>query len=592
MNSFYEADVPSTHYQPVSGELVPIPASILPTQENITMDQITQNQNPFSINKEEEQMKLTIKHNNGEIFEYDLALLAKPVEEMSNMDYVLAWIKAVEVETVIRTNTNVIMNVGQLGMEAPRTETLIDIDDSVLDAKLLVDKFFKNELTEETNYNPHYVYSFRVFKGKIGLKKNQAQIFEMLVRDVSDQSDDDTKKHRLMIYFNSYTANSAGSHYKKKWPYALMINRTKNGLRVMWVKVNGKKGREFIFGTPYGAMAKQKLVPEILEQEVYYYLTLSTKVGDWLPIMKFMNNKYYQKHNASSIHPFGITMSNIYWIGGSTDIKAIINKAYGKSGVQGVTKHMFGGRNTIDTMEKMQLAIWFARVLRDFPATVFNNIPLIQNNQIFTNGKIEDYHRFFKLFGTKEHYIEQMNAEIRVTELDEYEIGYCPDTVRMFKDIRSKQHRTAIINHVKNHVMSFRDVHDYINAELAKIKRENKEVKKTLFTNKFLKHQGAWISDGIQIVVPTESHELIEWGAIQNNCIGSYGYSVANGTTMIVGFRDIHQEWIGHALISEHMKLEQLLGKHNSHLEDNEKNIIVEYLNKEIGININSYWGS
>lgn len=564
MNGFEEANVPSTHYP-----------------------------NPFPIRKEPEPMKLTIKHKNGEIFEYDLSLLNKPIEEMSNMDYVLAWIKAHEVETVLRRNTNVITNVAFLGFEAPRVETFVEVNDEVLDAKLLVDKFLKNQLSQEKNYHPGYMYSYKFFRGKHGLTKSKAEIIEMLVSDIAERSNNEDAKQRFMISFNSYVANTAGSHYKKKWPYALMVNRTNDGLRAMWVRVNGKKGHKFVFGTSYSSMSAQKFVPKELEQDVYRYLTSSTTLGDWLPIMKYMNQEYYSNHVTTSIHPFGITMSNLYWIGGSTDVKAIVNKAYGKSGVEGVTKHMFGGRNNIDSFVKLELAIWFARVLRDFPATIFNEIELDNNTEVFHIGEIKDYQKFFKIFGVREHYIQEMNAKMRNKLFDGYEIVQCPDTVRIMKLITNKEHRNAIINHVKNNTMSFTDVHNFVSSEYAKIRQQNKQVEKTAFTNKFLKHQGAWVSDEIQMIVPTESHELIEWGAVQNNCIGSYGSLVAAGESMIVGFKDADGQWIGHAEVSKQMKLNQLLGKHNKTLEDKDRSVIVEFLQDKVGVDItSSYWGS
>lgn len=552
MNGFNETNVPSTHYP-----------------------------NPFPIRKEPELMKLTIKHQNGEIQEYDLSLLAKPFEELNNMDLVAAWVQAFKIENVMSSKELIMRHVA---------------NDDWRNAQELIENFFHNvglSKGKEENYYPGYMYSYRLFRGKNGLTKSKAEVIEMLVSDLAGQNNNEDAKQRFMIHFNSYVANSAGSHYKKKWPYALMITRTENGLRAMWVRVNGKKGHKFVFGTMYSAMSAQKFVPKELEHDVYKYLSSSTKLGDWLPIMKYMDQNYYSDYVTTSLHPFGITMSNIYWIGGSTDVKEIINKAYGKSGVQGVTKHMFGGRNNIDSFSKLEVAIWFARVLRNFPATIFNDIRLDNNTEIFYIGEMKDYQKFFKIFGAKEHYIQEMNAKMQNKMFDGYEIVQCPDTVRIMELITNKEHRNAIINHVKNNIMSFTEVHDFVSSEYSKLLQQNREIEKTAFTNSFLKHQGAWLSDGIQMIVPTELHDLIEWGAVQNNCIGSYGTLVVNGQTMIVGFKNSDGQWIAHAEVSKEMELKQLLGKHNSTLEENDRSVIVEFLRDKVGVKVtNSYWGS
>ena len=371
----------------------------------------------------------------------------------------------------------------------------------------------------------------------------------------------------------------------------------------MWVRTRGNKGQKFIFGASYGSMANKKLVPSVgrytydnpIPVRIHEYLQNTTCFGDWMPIAKYIEPPKDDMISTHHLHPFQINMSMLYWIGGSTDVKAIVNKAYGKSGVTGVTKHMFGGRNNIDSIEKLEIAIWFGRALRDFPATVFNDIDL----NMFTDEPLSYYsekqvQKFFKTFGTKQHYIDMLLGRARYVPEPAFNgFAQAQDTMRMMKQINNRQHRNAIINHVKNNVMTIEEVHDFVNAEFAKIRQENREIRKSTFTKAFTKHADAWIGDEIQMVVPTESHDLIEWGASQNNCIGSYGHTVADGRAMIVGFKDREGNWIGHAEIDHEMELRQLLGKHNIPVEKQAREIIVKFLRNEIGVQVpTNYWGS
>lgn len=609
MSGFDETSVPSTHYQSANGELIPIPEFIPPTQEVVPMDEITQN--PFPIQKEKEPMKVIIRHKNGVLYEHNLSVFTTPFEQMSNMDIVLGRIKAMEILQFMDQNMNVLTNRDEYHGPNfnPRWETFLEVDDDLLDAKNLLTKFMEHVWQNE-NYNPGYMYSYRCVVQKIkqhGSKKGQGaiEIAEFLVSEMSGTKDDENAKHRLMIEFNTYTATTSGAHYQKKWPYALMITRTPDGLRNMWVRVRGKKGPKFIFGTTYSAMATKKLIPStgryssdnILAARIQEYLQDTTRFQDWMPIAKYLESEPSDFFNTHNLHPFGIDMSMLHWIGGSTDVKAIVNKAYGKDGVVGVTKHMFGGRNNINSMAGLRVAIWFARALRDFPATVLNEVDLSSFNTSRINSFNPDTMRkFFATFGTKHSYLREFLCIEKNPMVSRFAaMSMIEDTMRTLKYIPTKRHRQAIVHHIKNNTMSIEEIHDYITIEYAKVERENKEIKgkKGSIYADFMAKQGHWINEKVQMVVPTHTHDLIEWGAVQNNCIGTYGDRVYSGETMIVGFKDTLGSWLGHAEIGSDRSLRQLLGKHNMSLESETRKSITKYLETELNIGIpTSYWGA
>jgi hypothetical protein len=151
--------------------------------------------------------------------------------------------------------------------------------------------------------------------------------------------------------------------------------------------------------------------------------------------------------------------------------------------------------------------------------------------------------------------------------------------------------------------MNVQEIHDFVTAEFNKIKTENKKLTKTKFYKTFAEFDGKWIAEGIQMIVPKMTHDLVEWGATQNNCIGSYADRVYGGGTIIVGFKDIQGQWIGHAEIQNDVAyigtlevpisggMTQLLGKHNQPLLEETRKPIVKFLKDELNVKMNNYWG-
>jgi len=285
--------VPSTHYQSVNGEPIPIPIFIPPTQEVVSMDEITQN--PFNDIREAKTLKYMMRRKDGSLYEFDMSILTKPFEEMSNMELVLAWIKAHQIFDLLEKKMQAYTETDEysfrdwkkavkLDKETYAVERLAEeflfekfqMESHILESKserlqsarlgLHPGEWVQTPATvlcpwDDENYNPGYVYSYRILQPKI--KKHTGEgsvdITEFLVSDITGRSQDEKQKRRLLIEFNTYTASTSGSHYKKKWPYAMMITRTKDGLRIMWVRVRGKKGQKFIFGASYSMMERKKL---------------------------------------------------------------------------------------------------------------------------------------------------------------------------------------------------------------------------------------------------------------------------------------------------------------------------------------------
>ena len=266
-------------------------------------------------------------------------------------------------------------------------------------------------------------------------------------------------------------------------------------------------------------------------------------------------------------------------------------KAYGKSGVDGLTKHAFGGLNNLDTIEKLVIAARFVRAFRAMKPQFFENI-----YQAGWENEDEKHYEVYK-FGANlcsikqiEDYIKYFNTKafqdlFNSGEWTKYQFSEIALTVDNFKRIRSTRLRTAIRNHVKRSNFNLEQTLEFVTQEMHKT-RDSDVVIKT----KYDKHHNHKINDEITVIMPRRGSDLVAWGAVQNNCIGGYVDKVADGRTSIFGFKDSNNNWIAHAEIKNN-RLEQLLGKHNNNVASEYYKPIIKWL-KSINVKTNgSFWG-
>ena len=623
MNGFNENKVPSTHYPPIS-----------------FLDET----NPFPIQKEVEPMKLTIKTKNNTLEEYDIWFAGMNPNEMSSMALVKAQfdinrIKMVmsqtEVDYINAKYVDVyIDNYGWCskidGFEGEKkahdnllqfAESLGHVDDSYLDAICAIKEF--NSQLEKSNlcsyageeyFSPSYVYSTRVmsqYSSKKGLfTTKNIRIDEMYVTQMTGE------KFGSIIEFKSAMINDKGQHYRRTWPGVLFINKTDNGYRLMW---RNNKTKTPIWGIGYNSMAMKKLVPLniSLQYAVSAYRDEMMNEEDILKITKYMPmlvggaDWEFSPHDereelSCTLYPYGISQWDIYWIGAEVSTKKILNKAY--KNPHGVTKKIFGDINNIKTFDDLRGAIFLLQIVRGFNPQILEqlNLNLVRRYTDYfarTDGakkdralSIELFHSFFRDFGFKDQYLTEMwsitNDHLGEPDASDWMIRQFHlthsliDTSIMFKAIKSRTLRTAIKQHVARSRMNIQEIHDFVNAEYDKIKTENKKFasnnNNSKLFKKFAEFDGKWIEKRIQIIVPKTTHELVEWGATQNNCIGSYAGRVYDGKTIVIGFKDVEGNWIGHADINNNMYINQLLGKHNQALSREDYLAITTFLKRKL----------
>ena len=88
-----------------------------------------------------------------------------------------------------------------------------------------------------------------------------------------------------------------------------------------------------------------------------------------------------------------------------------------------------------------------------------------------------------------------------------------------------------------------------------------------------------------RIAIPQTNHELVEWGNILVNCVGTHGYadSVRNKTCRIVGIMDKNTNQMLYHIEIKRKTIVQFFGRGNSQADKNHQKVIREFL-KEKGM--------
>ena len=121
-----------------------------------------------------------------------------------------------------------------------------------------------------------------------------------------------------------------------------------------------------------------------------------------------------------------------------------------------------------------------------------------------------DIKKVLKDFGYKDEYLLQMFTPDK--DLGHLYLNgqHAVDAAHMFTQIKGRNHRTAIKKHVARSRMNVEQIHDFINLEYNKIRTENKKLRNTPYLRAFAAFDGKWIAEGIQMIVPKMTHDLVE----------------------------------------------------------------------------------
>lgn len=119
-------------------------------------------------------------------------------------------------------------------------------------------------------------------------------------------------------------------------------------------------------------------------------------------------------------------------------------------------------------------------------------------------------------------------------------------------------------------VTNWRDLHDHLARELTKIGREDREITPT----KLAKKLDGKSADGIRLVHPKTTHELIDWGRDMHNCIGGYDREAMSGRSVLFAVMR-GDEMIGNMELTPKGSIRQLVGDYNRPLDARVRNTVM-----------------
>lgn len=390
--------------------------------------------------------------------------------------------------------------------------------------------------------------------------------------------------------------NSSIPAHRKNFNHIIIVTNSPSGVRML---VKDTKTKAVKWGQ---SLEQQKEFGKLHANNVSYISQHIVEIiegmysqKDVMPIAEYlpkpMNADYAPVYNQviqfKQLH--GFTARNMYWIGGRTSLVEILNRAYGKTGQEGLTRNAFGGMKKFKHFQELEAAIILVRMFKLFPREFFDNLDIswvvedredaiMHKNFIgnryevdrivdVTTEQIDEFNKFFKTFGFRNSTIKWYQGFFAQTNGDtRHQVDMVSDTMRSWKNIPLGNARKTIVSYVKQQKMNPLEIHDFVVAEAQKYEQAERKTPNTKLINQFSEKE---ILPGVIFVAPKTTHDLIDWGASQSNCIGTaYSIRVANRDCYIVGFKDkATNQWIGHARLTKDYQIEELRAKHNRDLE-------------------------
>ena len=429
---------------------------------------------------------------------------------------------------------------------------------------------------------------------------------------------------------NGSAKNSSIPPHRRNFNHIVIVTKTPSGVRMLVkdtktkaVKWGQSLDEQKEFGKLHAShigMITSHICDDILE-EMY-----SQK--DVMPIAEYLPKpdadygySFTDKLQFTQLHDFNAR--NLYWIGGRTSLVDILNRAYGKTGQEGLTRNAFGGIKKLKHFQELEAAIILVRMFKSFPREFFDNINIswvvtdreegrtwtetdvdrekqASWDEYFkhkqkrysvdaivkvTTEEINHFNKFFKTFGVRNSTLKWYKGFLEQTIGDtRYHVDLIVDTMVSWKKIPVGRARKAVVAHVKQQKMNPEEIHNFVVAEARKFAEAERKTPNNKLINSFNEKE---VLPGVIFVAPKTTHDLVEWGTAQNNCIGTaYTDAVVNKEYYIVGFKDkATNEWIGHARLNKEYRVLELRGKHNAELEPTMDNAIRKWMDENLTTN-------
>jgi hypothetical protein len=428
---------------------------------------------------------------------------------------------------------------------------------------------------------------------------------------------------------NGIAKNSNIPPHRKNFKHILIVSKTPSGVRLI---VKDTKTKAIKWGK---SVSEQKEFGKLHASEIGYIhshiidiLEEMYSQKDVMPIAEYLpkvdasyRHSYAEKIQYNQLHDF--SARNLYWIGGKTSLVDVLNRAYGKSGQDGLTRNAFGGMKKFNYFQELEAAVVLVRMFKSFPREFFDNVDISwvvtdtekgrtwvqtdadrqkeQKWDEYFNYKTKKYevdaivktsteeinyfNKFFKTFGVRNSTLKWYKGFLEQTLGDtRYHVDLVVDTMVSWKRIPVGRARKAVVAHVKQQKMNPEEIHNFVIAEARKYEQVERKTPNNKLINSF---NGKEVLPGVIFVAPKTTRDLVEWGTEQNNCIGTaYTDRVVNKDCYIIGFKDkATNEWIGHARLDTDYRVQELRAKHNQDLESTMDKAIRKWMDKNLTTN-------
>jgi hypothetical protein len=412
---------------------------------------------------------------------------------------------------------------------------------------------------------------------------------------------------------NGSAKNSSIPPHRKNFNHILIVTKTPSGVRMLVkdtktkvIKWGQSVSQQKEFGKLHASQVGMMHMHIFGVLEEMYSQQDVMPIAEYLPKINAMHNYASTTSQFTQLHDFDAR--NLYWIGGRTSLVDVLNRAYGKTGQDGLTRNAFGGMKKLKHFQELEAAIILVRMFKSFPREFFDNVDISwvvresynaksrytgNNERAYvdpivrvTTEQINYFNKFFKTFGVRNSTIKWYQGYLTQTLGDTmYHLDMVVDTMVSWKNIPLGGARKAIVAYVKQQKMNPQEVHDFVVSEARKYKGEKRKTPNTRLINSFDNKE---IIPGVILVAPKTTHDLAEWGTEQANCIGTaYADSVVNRDNFIIGFKDkATSEWIGHARLDKAYRVQELRAKYNAELERAMDKNIRKWMDKNLTTNI------
>jgi hypothetical protein len=430
--------------------------------------------------------------------------------------------------------------------------------------------------------------------------------------------------------------NVAIGTHTSKYNHIVIASETPNGVRLL---VKNTKTKAILWGQTICMVKESRNVFQSgLEHVNHYIMGELFDMYEEKDVIKLAEsyprycNDFLQAGINIQLHNF--TQRDMYYFNSATNLKDVFNKAYGKTGQDSLTKHAFGGAQSLKYFEQIQAAIILIRLFKPFPREFFDSINLDwvtppdteeelkqcdYNPQLLSFNRkyklsamlnnsyevIKFYDVFFKYFGVNNKMIKEVKDGLDKKRGPNHD--WVKDAVIALRTIPAGNKRKAVVNEVRRQKLTAEEIHNYVVREARKYRGLIKKTSNTPVINSF---NGKEIMPGVIFIAPKDTEDLHMWGNQQNNCIGTnYARRVADKECFIFGFMDKEtKEWIGHAMIKYFnssnmiaslrekeenggMSIIQFLGKHNQPIDSQLDAPLTEWMNKNLSTKTNKKAG-